>query len=165
LADTNRSLLENRAQVYDSFVQLISDSNKLRLKSLQSSEPSFVWPNIDRISDDGQLFLTPEISKHQYNQRIVLTTSEVDTASPSSDENTLSFYIKQKEARKSVQVAVSCVYVATTAGSGIDNTMRLNFTYELEQFGNIRVNEDGDVFVDTVGRILPGTISFVRSAS
>jgi len=164
MTDLDRSKLSQRAQVYDSFVQIISGSDKLRLKSLQSSEPDFNWPNLDRISDDGQLFLTPEISQHRYVQRIVLTTSEVDTTSPSTDVNTISFYIKEKELRNSVQVAVSCVSFAKDETEN-EKTMRLDFTYELERISQPRINEDGDVFVDTEGRILPNTITYVRATS
>jgi len=165
MVDSDRSLLVDRAQVYDSFVQIISGSNRLRLKSLQSSEPEFDWPNLDRISDDGQLFLTPEISQHRYTQRIVLTTSEVDTVSgPSTDVNTISFYIQEKELRNSVQVAVSCVSFAKDE-SAAEKTMRLDFTYELERISQPRINEDGDVFVDTEGRILPGTITYIRAST
>ena len=165
MVDSDRSLLVDRAQVYDSFVQIISGANRLRLKSLQSSEPEFNWPNLDRISDDGQLFLTPEISQHRYTQRIVLTTSEVDTDSgPPTDVNTISFYINQKELRNSVQVAVSCVSFAKDE-TDAEKTMRLDFTYELERISQPRINEDGDVFVDTEGRILPGTIAYIRDTS
>jgi len=164
MTDINTSLLENRAQVYDSFVQLISGNNRYRLKSLQESSPSFVWPNLDRIADDGTLHLTPEVSKHRYDQTMVLTTSEVDTVSPPTDTKTISWYIDQKEKRNSVQVAVSCVFLAKDTTESKD-FMRLNFTYELEEIGTIRTNEDGDVFVETAGRILPGTVSFVRDTS
>jgi len=165
MVDVNRSQLVDRAQVYDSFVQIISGSNKLRLKSLQSSEPDFNWPNLDRISDDGQLFLTPQVSQHRYTQRIVLTVDEVSTnADPSGDPDTISFYIKEKEARNSVQIAVSCVSFAKDASES-QKTMRLDFTYELERISQPRINEDGDVFVDTEGRILPGTITYIRSSS
>jgi len=164
LTDINTSLLENRVQVYDSFLQLIEGSNRFRLKSLQNSEPLFVFPNLDRISDAGELFLTPEVSKSTYNQTMVLTTSEVDTVSPPTDTKTISWFIFQKEQRNSVQVEVSCVFVAKETSESND-TMRLNFTYEVEQFGTIRINEDGDIEIDTVGRILPGTISFIRSSS
>jgi len=127
MVDSDRSSLVDRAQVYDSFVQIISGSNKLRLKSLQSSEPDFNWPNLDRISDDGQLFLTPEISQSRYVQRLVLTTDEVsDNADPSGDPDTLSFYIKEKELRNSVQIAVSCVaFAKESTESKKDNEIRL----------------------------------------
>lgn len=162
MADTDRSSLIDRSQVYDSFVQIVSGANKLRLKSLQSSSPEFSWPNLDRISDDGQLFLTPQVSQHRYTQRIVLTTDEVsESADPSGDPDTISFYIKEKELRNSVQVAVSCVSFAKET-SEAKKTMRLNFTYELEKIGQPRINEDGDVFVDTEGRILPASISYIR---
>ena len=164
MVDSNIALLKDRAQVYDSFLQLISGSNRFRLKSLQSSEPLFVYPNLDRISDAGELFLTPEISKSTYNQTMVLTTSEVDTETPPTDTKTISFFIAEKEKRNSVQVEVSCVFFAKESAES-KKTMRLNFTYEVEQFGTIRINEDGDVLIDTVGRILPGTISFVRDTS
>jgi len=164
MTDSDSSLLVNRAQVYDSFLQLISGVNRFRLKSLQSSEPFFVFPNLDRIADDGTLFLTPEVSKSTYNQTMVLTTSEVDTADPPTDTKTISWFILQKEQRNSVQVEVSCVFVAKETAESKD-TMRLNFTYEIEQFGTIRINEDGDVLVDTVGRILPGTATFIRDTS
>jgi len=164
MTDSDSSLLVNRAQVYDSFLQLISGGNRFRLKSLQSSEPFFVFPNLDRIADDGSLFLTPEVSKSTYNQTMVLTTSEVDTATPPTDTKTISWFIFQKEQRNSVQVEVSCVFVAKETAEAKD-TMRLNFTYEIEQFGTIRINEDGDVLIDTVGRILPGTITFIRDTS
>jgi len=162
MVDTDRSVLIDRAQVYDSFVQIISGANKLRLKSLQESSPDFNWPNLDRISDDGQLFLTPQISQHRYSQSIVLTTDEVsDDADPSGDPDTISFYINQKELRNSVQIQVSCVSFAKDT-SETKKTMRLNFTYELEKISQPRINDDGDVFVDTEGRILPGTISYIR---
>lgn len=164
MADFDTSLLVNRAQVYDSFLQITDGSNRYRLKSLQESEPLFLYPNLDRISDDGQLFLTPEISKSTYNQRMVLTTSEVDTASPPTDIKTLSWFLFQKEQRISVQVEVSIVYFAKDESSA-DKTMRLNFTYEMESFSTPRINEDGDVFIDTTGRILPNTISFIRDTS
>ena len=164
MTDSDSSLLVNRAQVYDSFLQLISGANRFRLKSLQSSEPFFVFPNLDRIADDGTLFLTPEVSKSTYNQTMVLTTSEVDTATPPTDTKTISWFIFQKEQRNSVQVEVSCVFVAKETAESKD-TMRLNFTYEIEQFGTIRINEDGDVLIDTVGRILPGTATFIRDTS
>lgn len=162
MADADRSSLVDRAQVYDSFVQIISDGNKLRLKSLQTSSPEFNWPNLDRISDDGQLFLTPQISQHRYTQRIVLTTDEVSTDTGTVDDvDTISFYIQQKESRNSVQVQVSCVSFAKDHTES-NKTMRLNFTYELEKITQPRINEDGDVFVDTEGRILPNTISYIR---
>jgi len=164
MTDFNTSLLENRAQVYDSFLQLIEGNNRFRLKSMQSSEPLFVFPNLDRTSDAGELFLTPQVSKSTYNQTMVLTTSEVDTVDPPTDTKTISWFIFQKEQRNSVQVQVSCVFVAKETAESKD-TMRLNFTYEVEQFGTIRINEDGDVLIDTVGRILPGTISLVRDTS
>ena len=164
MTDIDRSELQNRAQVYDSFVQLISGSNKLRLKSLQESSPEFNWPNLDRIADDGSLFLTPEVSKSTYNQRMVLTTSEVDTLATPTDIKTLSFFLFQKEQRNSVQVEVSIVYFAKDEPSA-NKTMRLDFTYEMESFSTPRINEDGDVFIDTTGRILPGTISFIRASS
>ena len=167
MADVDRSELQNRAQVYDSFVQLVSGSNKLRLKSLQSSQPDFEWPNLDRISDDGQLFLTPQISQSRYTQRIVLTTDEIsDNADPSGEPDTLSFYIREKELRNSVQIAVSCVAVAKDYDGGDSkNIMRLDFTYELEKISQPRINEDGDVFVDTEGRIIPGTITYIRDTT
>lgn len=163
MTDFDTSLLENKTQVYDSFLQLVSGSDRYRLKSLQSSEPSFVYPNLDRIADDGSLFLTPEVSKSIHNQTMVLTTSEVDIVDPPTDTKTISWFIFQKEQRNSVQVEVSSVYVAKDAPS--PNVMRLNYTYEMESFGLPRVNENGDVFFETTGRILPGTISFVRDTS
>ncbi len=163
MTDFNRSVLSERAQAYDSFVQIISGSDKLRLKSLQESSPEFSWPNLDRISDDGELFLTPQVSQHRYTQRIVLTTDEVSESSdPSGDTDTISFYIREKELRKSVKIAVSCVSFAVDS-SDSQKTMRLDFTYELEKISQPRINDDGDVFIDTEGRILPNTISYIRS--
>jgi len=162
MVDVDRSNLGDRAQVYDSFVEIISGSNRLRLKSLQESQPDFDWPNQDRIADDGKLFLTPRVSQSRYTQVIVLTTDEVsDDIDPSGDPDTLSFYINQKEARNSVQIDVSCVAFAKES-SEAKKTMRLNFTYELEKISQPRINEDGDVFVNTEGRIIPGTISYLR---
>jgi len=164
LSDFDTSLLENRAQVYDSFLQLISGSNRYRLKSLQSSQPDFIYPNLDRVADDGSLFLTPQISQHVHNQSMVLTISEVDTVNPPTDTKTISWFIFQKEQRNSVKVEVSCVYVAKETAVA-DDVMRLNYTYEIESFSLPRIEGDGDVLIDTTGRILPGTISFVRDTS
>ena len=72
MVDFDTSLLVNRAQVYDSFLQLVSGVDRYRLKSLQSSQPDFIYPNMDRIDDDGALFLTPQVSQHIHNQTMVL---------------------------------------------------------------------------------------------
>jgi len=161
MADFDFNLLDDRAQVYDSFVELKSGGDFYRFKSLQSSEPKFVWPNIDRIGDDGTLALTPDISKHRYDQRIVLTTSEVDTVHPPTNTRTISYFIYQRDVlRNLVTASVSIVYVAKDAPS-LPN-MRLDFDYVIEEIGTPRINGDGDVFVDTAGRIIPGTIQFIR---
>ena len=163
MADFDMNSLADRAQVYDSFVQLKSGSDRYRLKSLQTADPQFVYTNIDRVSDDGQLFLTPGISQHQYSQQLIVTADEVDTATPPTNTRTISYYIDQLEQRNSVQIAVSVVYFAKDASS--NKFLRLDFTYELETIGMPRVNDEGDVVLDTAGRILPGTITFVRSSS
>ena len=142
MVDFDTSLLVNRAQVYDSFLQLVSGVDRYRLKSLQSSQPDFIYPNMDRIDDDGALFLTPQVSQHIHNQTMVLTTSEVDTVNPPTDTKTISWYIYQKELRNSVQVEVSCVYFAKETALA-DDTMRLNYTFEIETFSLPRVNGDG----------------------
>ena len=59
---------------------------------------------------------------------------------------------------------MSCVSFAKDE-TDAEKTMRLDFTYELERISQPRINEDGDVFVDTEGRILPGTITYVRDTS
>ncbi len=160
MGDIDFSLLDNRAQVYDSFVQMESGGNMYKFESLQTSEPKFNWPNTDRISSDGRLFLTPQISKHTYSQRIVLTTSEVDTTVIPTNPETISWFIYQKELRNPVTATIAITYYAKKA----NKNMKLMFDYEVEGIDMPRMNEDGDVFVDTVGRIIPLSISFTRDA-
>lgn len=163
MADLDSNSLEDRVQVYDAFVQLVSGGNNYKLKSLQEVDPQFVWPMLDRISTDGELFLTPEISQHIHNQQIVLTADEVDTVDPPTNERTISFFIDQKNKRKSVQIVTVIVYEAVDVVS--NKFLRLSYTYEVLSIGIPRINGDGDVVVDTTGRILPSTVKFIRSAS
>ena len=163
MVDFDSNLLTDTVQSYDSFIQIKSGGDRYRLKSLQSVDPQFVWPILDRVGDDGSLAFTPGVSQHKHNQQLILTASEVDTANPPTNTRTISYYIYQKNLRNSVQIDVSVVFVAKDVVT--DNFLRLDYTYELEQIGIPRVNEDLDVVVDTVGRILPTSISFVRQAS
>lgn len=163
MADFNKNDLADRTQSLDCFVQLKSGNDRYRLKSLQVADPQFVWPMIDRISDDGQLHLTPGISTHGFTQQIVLTADEVDTVHPPTDTKTISYYIYQKNLRNPVQIAVSVVFVAKDAAT--NKFLRLDFTYEVETIGMPRTNDELDVFVDVSGRILPDSITFVRQSS
>lgn len=161
MADLESNALPDRVQVYDTFVQLTSGANNYKLKSLQLVDPEFVWPMIDRISTGGELFLTPEISQHIHNQQLVLTADEVDTVHPPTNERTISWFIHQKNLRKSVQVVTRIVFEAVDAAS--NKTLTMTYTYELLTLGLPRQNGEGDVFIDSTGRILPDTIQFIRS--
>ena len=163
MADLEMNDLADRVQVYDAFVQLVDGSNNYKLKSLQVADPQFVWPMLDRISTGGELFLTPEISQHIHNQQLILTADEVDTVTPATNKRTISFFIEQKNARKSVKIVTVIVYTAIDATT--NKFLRLSYTYEVLSIGIPRVNGDGDVVVDTTGRILPSTVTFVRSST
>lgn len=162
--------LVDRAQVYDSYVQLISGSDKYRFKSLQKSDPKYNWPNIDRVSDDGKVFLNQQVTNHRFEMEIRLTADEVDTANPPTNTKTISYFIYRKNLRFSVMASVSTVYYAKDASS--NNYMRNNFQFEIEEIGTPRINGDGDVAVNIAGRILlvsPAgadiSPTFIRSSS
>ena len=163
MTDFDMSALADRSQAYDSFIQLKSGGDRYRLKSLQSVDPQFVWPILDRVGDDGSVAFTPGVSQHKHNIQLLLTADEVDTIHPPTNTRTLSYYIYQKELRNSVQIDVSVVFVAKDAST--NKFLRLDYTYELEQIGIPRINDELDVLVDAVGRIVPGSISFVRQSS
>jgi len=153
MADTDYNLLTERFEVLDCFVQLISGANKLRLKTLQNVDPRFVWTHIERVSDDGKVFLNQQIAEHTVEMELRMTADEVDTASnPPTNVDTVSYYLYRKNLRNSVFLQVSQVmYAATSAGN---KYARLNYSFELLSFGVPRMLDEGDVGLPISGRVL-----------
>jgi len=152
MTDFNFNQIPDRFQSFDSFVQLISGADKYRFKSLQDITVDFVWPNIERVADDGTLFLNQTVINHRVSFFLRLTVDEIDTANPPTNNRTISYYIYQKNLRNSVLVNVSNVYYAKDASS--NKYGRLNYTFEIESISIPRKNEEGDVGCDIIGRIL-----------
>jgi hypothetical protein len=171
MTDYNFNSLVDRVQVYDTFVQLISGSDKYRFKSLQKWEPIQRWPNLKRVSDDGSFFLNQEVTDSEVDIELVLTADEVDTVDPPTNARTLSYYQYQKNVlRNHVEIAVSTVYYAKDTAS--NKYLRLNFTLELDSMSTPRINGDGDVAVILHGIIIMQTHAgvdchptFIRSSS
>lgn len=153
MTDFNWNQLADRFQVLDSFAELISGSDKYRFKSLQEVNPTFLWPNIERVADDGTLYLNQTVMNHRIRMVLRLTADEVDTLNPpTSNTRTISYYIYQKNLRNSVMVNISNVYYAKDASS--NKYARLNYTFEIEQIGMPRVIADGDIGCEIEGRLV-----------
>lgn len=152
MADSDYNLLTERFEVLDCFAQLISGANKLRLKTLQSIDPEFVWTHLERVSDDGKVFLNQQIAESTVDLELRMTADEVDTASPPTNVDTVSYYLYRKNLRNSVFLQVSQVmYAATSAGN---KYARLNYSFEILSFGVPRILEEGDIGLPIKGRIL-----------
>lgn len=163
MVDFDFNSLVDRAQSFDSFVQLKSGADRYRYKSLEGISPVFNFPNLDRIADDGTLFLTPQVSQNKVTLDLVLTADQVDTVHPPTNVRTVSYFLYQKNLRNSVQVSVSTVYFAKDAST--NKFLRLDFTFELEDVGVPRLNADGDSLLKIGGRLLPTNMTFQRGAS
>lgn len=170
MTDFNMNSPVDRAQVYDCFAQLVSGSDKYRLKSLQKFDPKMNWPNLDRVADDGALYLNQQVINHRVEMELRLTADEVDTANPPTNTKTASYFIYRKNLRFSVLMNISMVYYAKDASS--NNYLRLNVQFEIEEMGVPRITGDGDVGLPIAGRILlvsPAgadiSPTFVRAAS
>jgi hypothetical protein len=171
MTDFTMNALPDRAQVLDCFVQIISGSDRYRLKSLQNIEPILDHPNLIRVADDGTFYLNPQPPQSMVDMLLRLTSDEVDTATPPTNTRTVSWYIYQKNQRNRVTIQVSIVYFAKDSTS--NKFLRLNLTFEVEKFSVPRILEEGDVGLPITGRILyndPVTgadisPTFVRQAS
>jgi len=163
MADFDFNSLVDRAQSFDSFVQLKSGADRYRYKSLDGITPLFNYPNLDRVADDGALYLTPQVSQNKVSLDLVLTADQVDTANPPTNTRTVSYFLYQKNLRNSVQVSVSTVYYAKDAST--NKFLRLDFTFELEDVGIPRLNTDGDSLLKIGGRLLPTSMTFIRGSS
>ena len=164
MTDYTTNILSHTADVYDCFVQIISGSDRYRLKSLQNADPQFKWPQLVSIGDDGTFVLRQQVTDHRFEQELLLAPSEVDGNTTPTGTRTFSYYLYKKNRRESMQVAVSIVYHAKNSTDS-KKFMRLNFTYEVDEIGMPRVNEEGDIVVRVAGIILPTTISFVKGTS
>src|ERR1700704_593763 len=96
MTDFNFNSLADRLQVYDTFVQLKSGSDRYRFKSLQRFEPIQRFPNLTRVADDGSFYLTQEVVNSELDLELVLTSDEVDTVDPPTNPRTISYYMYQK---------------------------------------------------------------------
>lgn len=164
MTDFNFNDLQDRFQVLDSYIQLISGSDRYRFKSAQAFDPIFDYPQLVRINDEGLIYFNRQVVPNRVTLDLRLTADLVDTADPPTNVRTVSYYIYQKHLGNSVQIQVSNVYYAKDASS--NKYGRLNFTFELDQISMPRRLEAGDIGLGLTGVISNTTRpTFIRSAS
>ena len=156
--------MSGRAQVFDSLLQLQDQSgNTYRLKSLQELNIQFEWLNIDRYDDSGALALIRNGQNHTFTMDIVLTNDEADTVNPPTNQQTLSYWIYQKEINQ-VRVTATVIGKFLTQVAGPNNFINLIITIDINKIGFQRVREDGVVIIPVEGRVI-GFTSLLGSQS
>jgi len=135
-------------------VQFHDGSHHYRLKSIQQVQVTYQWNDEDRYADDGTLQLVYMGHGHSAMINLILSKSEVDTASPATNKKTVSYWIAQREAGNRVQLSVVQVF-----GNKLDaNVLRHKFTMDVNGFSLIR-SPGGSVDLSITGRIIPAGVS------
>lgn len=164
MTNFNINQMSGRAQIFDSLVQLQDGSgNTYRLKSLQTLNALFEWLNIDKYDDAGALSLVRNGQNHTFDMEIVLTNDEADTVNPPTNQQTLSYWIYQKEISQ-VRVTATVIGKFLTQAAGPNNFVNLLITIDINKIGFQRVREDGVVIIPVSGRIT-GFTSLLGSQS
>ncbi len=164
MTDFNFNDLPDRFQVLDSYLQLISGSDRYRWKSAQAFHPVFEQPKLVRISDEGLIYFNRQVTPNRMSFDLRLTADLVDTADPPSNNRTVSWYIYQMHLGNAVQIQVSNVYYAKDAST--NKYARLNFTLDIDNISLPRVLQDGDIGL-TISGLVSNVVrpTFIRSAS
>ena len=156
--------MSGRAQVFDSLVQLQDISgNTYRLKSLQELNIQFEWLNIDRYDDGGALALIRNGQNHEFTMDLVLTNDEADTVNPPTNQQTISYWIYQKEVLQQ-RVTATVIGKFLTQAPGPNNFVNLLVTIDINKIGFTRVREDGVIITPIEGRVI-GFTSLLGSQS
>jgi len=149
--DTNK--MENLTQSFKAFVQFVdpdTPANFLRLKSIQTVTVSYDFTDEDRYDDAGVLTLVRNGQQHNAAINLILTSGEVDTVDPPTDESTVSWWLYQKFIGERIQLAVR----ETFWSEGVTpETLRNDFTLDLQNVGTVR-NVGGAIELPIAGRIL-----------
>jgi len=151
--DVNQPTETNRAEGFRAFVQLNSlenPSNFLRLKSLQTVPLNFNFTDEDNYTDDGKLFLVKTGQNNTSTINLRLTPDLIDDVNPPTNQDTVSWWLREKELNNRVSLTVRYIY-DTKAGS--DPKIRMEVTLEIIAFGLIR-NVGGAIELPVEVRIM-----------
>jgi len=151
MTDYNSNILSERAEGFDAYVQFHDGSHHYRLKSIQQVQVTYQWNDEDRYADDGTLQLVYMGHGHSAMINLILSKSEVDTASTPSNKKTVSYWIAQREAGNRVQLSVVQVFASKATSS---NILRHKFTMDINGFSLVR-SPGGSVDLSITGRIIP----------
>ena len=156
----NTGELENRAEVFDCFVQFMSGSNLYRLKHLQRASVTYSFPKSDVANDEGDKARARQLPSNRVGLDLNLTADDFDTVNPPTDEKTISWFLYKKFQKEDVTVVVKQVFVTKNSGN---NYVRNDFDFDLEDIGIARNNGDGTVGLSIAGEILlkPNTPTFL----
>lgn len=164
MSSTNVNEMNTLSQSFKAFIQFQDPEdlpNFLRVKSLQEVTTQYDFTDEDRYNDEGKLSLVRNGQNHNCNMTLILTESEIDTASPPTDESTVSWWLYQKFLGNRVQIVVRETFV--TEPSNAPFTLRNDFTMDLQQVGTIR-NVGGAIELPIGGRILDTAIpTFIKT--
>ena len=155
MTDYNSNILSERAEGFDAYVQFHDGSHHYRLKSIQMVNVMYQWNDEDRYADDGTKSLVYMGNTHQATINLILSKSEVDTASTPTNKKTISYWIAQREAGNRVQLSVVQVFTSKAASS---NILRHKFTMDINGF-SINRNPGGSIDLQVTGNILPAGAS------
>jgi len=144
--------MENLTQSFKAFVQFEDPENPgnfLRMKSIQTVNVSYDFTDEDRYDDSGVLTLVRTGQSHVVNIDLILTSEEIDTVDPPTDESTVSWWLFQKFSGDRIQIFVRETFLS----EGTQSTLRNEFTMDVQNIGTIR-NVGGAIELPIAGRIL-----------
>ena len=151
--NVNQPTETNRAESFNAFVQINSlenPSNYLRLKSLQTVPLNFNFTDEDNYTDDGKLFLVKTGQNNTSTINLRLTADLIDDVNPPTNEDTVSWWLREKEQGNRVTLTVRYIYLTKESS---DEKIRLQVELEIIAFGFIR-NVGGAIELPVEVRIM-----------
>ncbi len=110
----------------------------MRLKSLQTVDLLYDYTDEDRYDDAGILTLVRNGQNHNVAITLILTSEEIDVVDPPTDQSTVSWWLYQKNIGERVKLLVREVFVSEAVAPDAPQTLRNQFTMDLQTVGTAR---------------------------
>jgi len=156
MSSTDTNQMKNLTQSFKAFVQFEDPDdagNFLRMKSLQTVNVLYDYTDEERYDDAGILTLVKNGQNHNVAITLILTSEEIDVVDPPTDQSTISWWLYQKNIGNRVKLLVREVFVSEAVAPNTPQTLRNQFTLDLQTVGTVRV-VGGAIELPITGRIL-----------
>ena len=135
MTDFTMNQMTDRAESFDAIIWLHVGGDRYRLKTEQLVTIQYRWLNEVRYDDNGNKQLFRAGDDHTFSVNLLLTSDEVDTASPPTDPKTISYWIYQKTIGQRVQLTIEQVFATKSSNN---NQLHHTFLADVSGVGTAR---------------------------